>query len=85
MQIEKLIDLVASMDKNMKLLATKVLELEKKQKGLKVMQTEKFKKLDDWTCPVCEQETKPDWWSSDGYSCQDCGPVLDEYEEPAGI
>ena len=27
--IEKLIDLVASMDKNMKLLATKVLELEK--------------------------------------------------------
>jgi uncharacterized coiled-coil protein SlyX len=32
--IEKLIDLVASMDKNMKLLATKVLELEKKIKGL---------------------------------------------------
>ena len=28
--IEKLIDLVASMDKNMKLLATKVLKLEKK-------------------------------------------------------
>ena len=28
--IEKLIDLVASMDKNMKLLATKVLELEQK-------------------------------------------------------
>ena len=49
------------------------------------MQTEKYKKLDDWTCPVCEQETKPDWWSSDGYSCQDCGQVLDEYEEPAGI
>ena len=42
------------------------------------MQTEKFKKLDDWTCPVCEQETKSDWWSSDGYSCQDCGPVLEE-------
>ena len=32
--IEKLIDLVASMDKNMKLLATKVLELEKKTEGL---------------------------------------------------
>ena len=32
--IEKLIDLVASMDKNMKLLATKVLELEKKIEGL---------------------------------------------------
>ena len=30
--IEKLIDLVASMDKNMKLLATKVLELEKKNR-----------------------------------------------------
>ena len=42
------------------------------------MQIEKSKKLDDWTCPVCEQETKPDWWSSDGYSCQDCGPVLEE-------
>ena len=32
--IEKLIDLVASIDKNMKLLATKVLELEKKIEGL---------------------------------------------------
>ena len=32
--IQKLIDLVASMDKNMKLLATKVLELEKKIEGL---------------------------------------------------
>ena len=32
--IEKLIDLVASMDKNMKLLATKVLEVEKKIEGL---------------------------------------------------
>ena len=32
--IEKLIDLVPSMDKNMKLLATKVLELEKKIEGL---------------------------------------------------
>ena len=32
--IEKLIDLVASMDKNMKVLATKVLELEKKIEGL---------------------------------------------------
>ena len=43
----------------------------------------KKEKANDWTCPVCEQETKPDWWSSDGYSCQDCGPVLDEeFEEP---
>jgi hypothetical protein len=32
--IEKLIDLVGTMDKNMKLLATKVLELEKKIEGL---------------------------------------------------
>ena len=32
--IQKLIDLVASMDKNMKLLAVKVLELEKKTEGL---------------------------------------------------
>ena len=32
--IQKLIDLVASMDKNMKLLAVKVLELEKKIEGL---------------------------------------------------
>ena len=77
------------MDKNMKLLAVKVLELEKinsKISNDRWGQIEKYKKLDDWTCPVCEQETKPDWWSSDGYSCQDCGPVLDEeYEEPAGI
>ncbi len=32
--IEKLINLVGTMDKNMKLLATKVLELEKKIEGL---------------------------------------------------
>ena len=51
------------------------------------MQIEKYKTLDDWTCPVCEQETKPDWWSSDGYSCNDCGPVLEEekYTGPAEI
>ena len=40
-------------------------------------------KFDDWTCPLCGQDTKPDWWSEDGYSCMDCGPVLEvEYEEP---
>ena len=32
--IQKLIDLIGTMDKNMKLLATKVLELEKKIEGL---------------------------------------------------
>ena len=43
-------------------------------------------KFDDWTCPLCGQDTKPDWWSSDGYSCMDCGPVLEvEYEEPPWI
>ena len=47
-----------------------------------------FNFANDWTCPICKEETKPDWWSSDGYSCQDCGPVLEEekheikYEEP---
>ena len=52
------------------------------------MQIENSKQLtfnfDDWTCPVCGQETKPDWWSSDGYSCNDCGPVLEveEYKGP---
>ena len=40
-------------------------------------------KFDNWTCPLCGQDTKPDWWSEDGYSCMDCGPVLEEeYEEP---
>ena len=43
-------------------------------------------KFDDWTCPLCGQDTKPDWWSEDGYSCNDCGPVLEvEYEEPPWI
>ena len=52
------------------------------------MQIENSKQLtfnfDDWTCPVCGQETKPDWWSSDNYSCNDCGPVLEveEYKGP---
>ena len=52
------------------------------------MQIENSKQLtfnfDDWTCPVCGQETKPDWWSSDGYSCNDCGPVLEveDYKGP---
>ena len=43
-----------------------------------------FNFANDWTCPICKEETKPDWWSSDGYSCQDCGPVLEEekYTEP---
>ena len=40
-------------------------------------------KFDNWSCPICGQDTKPDWWSEDGYSCMDCGPVLEvEYEEP---
>jgi uncharacterized coiled-coil protein SlyX len=47
--IEKLIDLVASMDKNMKLLATKVLELEQKlnntEKALDLYETD-LTKLD---------------------------------------
>ena len=45
--IEKLIDLVASMDKNMKLLATKVLELEQKlnntEKALDLYETDLMK------------------------------------------
>ena len=77
--IDGLIDVVELLDKNLKLLATKVLELEKSQR-IKMQLAFKF---DNWTCPICGQDTKPDWWSEDGYSCMDCGPVLEEeYEEP---
>ena len=34
--------------------------------------------FDNWSCPICGQDTKPDWWSEDGYCCRDCGPVLEE-------